>query len=180
MQVANRSRSDLRSAGPFVTQSGHRLPVRVLSTRDVPSLVEFYDYLSRRSKKLRLVGEEDATRARVEALRDGVDLDSKPIIAIMSGPAALIRGIGQYRSASVDTAQVQFTIDDSLREYEVEAELLHRVAEHARGRGFHFLSVVAPPDSALLEAIDTAFTIESECDSGETLVSISGDGDQAR
>jgi hypothetical protein len=96
-----------------VTTSGRRLPVQVLAERDIPALLEFYDYRSRRSQTIELLGMPNADRETIGALTDR-DLEATPVLAIMAGPSALIRGIAQYSSKSIGSAQTAFTIDESL------------------------------------------------------------------
>jgi hypothetical protein len=152
MQATNPRQAAPRSAGPFVTSSGRRLPVRLLAQPDIPALVEFQDYLARRSQPLQLLGQSKVERDRIQALTADV-FKTSPVIGIMCGPRALVRGLGQYTPTSETLAAAQFTIDDSLALDEVERELLYRVADAARGAGIDTLQVVAPPGSRLRAAI---------------------------
>jgi hypothetical protein len=162
-----------RSAGPFVTAFGSRLPVRILSDKDVPALLEFWDYLSRRDRKLALVGQPALDRRGVEEMSGEMSSAAGPILAIMSGPAALIRGICQYGPASNATAEATLTIDESLDRHKVTGEMLFRLADHARAAGYDRFEVAAGDGSVLLDALlESGFPVEKSAGSGRYLVTI--------
>ncbi len=129
MEHMDRQHSSPRSAGPFVTTSGRRLPVRTLSFRDVEGLIEFSDHLARRFDAPRVLGFD---RSALELMTES-EFDARIVIGIMAGPRSLIRGVGSYeRTPSAASADVSFTVDDSLLPDGVFREMVYRVADHAR------------------------------------------------
>ena len=162
-----------RSAGPFVTAFGTRLPVRVLGNDDVPALLEFSDYVARHGGKLALVGQPAIDREGVQAMSGEMSSAAGPILAIMNGPAALIRGICQYGPASSTTAEASFTIDQSLDRYNVTREMLFRLADHARANGYERFELAAGDGSVLLDAVlQSGFPVEKVTGSDRYLVTI--------
>lgn len=143
-----------RADGPFVTQSGRRLPVRRLTRTDVPALIEFHDFLSRRSKPLQLLGMADDARESLLALAGTDEFEGSTVLAIMAGPTALVRGLGQYRTQATGPADARFTIDESLDRDGTSREMLFRLADHARAAGVTELNVESTDASPMLEAIE--------------------------
>jgi hypothetical protein len=162
-----------RADGPFVTPGGRRLPVRQLAESDIPALLEFHDYLSRRSKPLQLLGMADGSRESVSGLAGSGEFERSPVLAIMAGPTALVRGIGQYRASEGRAADSRFTIDASLDQDGTSREMLLRLADHARSAGVGELDVEATEDSAMRAGIEgSGFSYTCETGTGHCLVNI--------
>jgi hypothetical protein len=140
--------------------------VRVLAPMYLPALVEFYDYRSRKDHQWHFLGAGNQGRDGLEALT-GEQLEASPILAIMAGPTALIRGIAQYGPANEGAADADFTIDESLDGDHVSDEMLYRLADHARAAGITRFKTSAAEGSAMLAAIGASgfpFTREAGTD----------------
>ena len=143
-----------RADGPFVTTNGRRLPIRRLTKTDVPALIEFHDFLSRRSKPLQLLGMADGARESLSALAGTDEFEGSTVLGIMAGPTARVRGLGQYRTHGTGPSDARFTIDESLDRDGTSREMLFRLADHARAAGVTELNVESGDASPMLEAIE--------------------------
>ncbi len=174
MESATEQTEFVRADGPFVTQGGRRMPVRQLAESDIPALVEFHDYLSRRSKPLQLLGMADGARESVLGLAGSGEFESHPVLAIMAGPTALVRGVSQYRAHKGAPADVRFTIDESLDKDGTSREMLLRLADHARLAGVSEFNVEAAEGSAMLDGIEhSGFPYTRQAGDDHCLVTIS-------
>lgn len=162
-----------RADGPFVTPNGRRLPVRRLTNADMPALIEFHDFLSRRSKPLQLFGMADGTAESLSRLSGTDEFECSTVLAIMAGPTALVRGPGQYRTHGTGPADARFTIDESLDRDRTSKEMLLRLADHARAAGVTHLKVEATDGSAMLEGVErSGFPYTRQADDNHCLVTI--------
>jgi len=117
-----------RSAGPFVTVEGRRLQVHTLAYTDVPRLVEFSDYLARRSDTTGVIG---FNRAALEDMTEAT-FDGQTMIGVLVGPSSLIRGVGSYAHGHGPRAYAAFTVDEALVPSGAFKDLVYRVADDAR------------------------------------------------
>lgn len=128
MPTIERTRGNPRSAGPFVTVEGRRLQVHTLAYTDVPRLVEFSDYLARRSDAPGVIG---FNRAALEDMTEAT-FDGQTMIALLVGPSSLIRGVGAYAHGHSPYAEAAFTVDDALVASGAFEDLVYRIADDAR------------------------------------------------
>ena len=128
MEQFDRHQPHQHSVGPFVTASGRRLSVRKLSFGDVTGLIEFSDYLARRSSDAEVTGFD---RSALESMTEA-RFNERTVIALSAGPRPLIRAVGAYEHMAAPSADVRFTVDDSLLADGVFCEMVYRIAEDAR------------------------------------------------
>ena len=128
MEQFDRHHSHQHSVGPFVTASGRRLPVRTLAFNDVPALIEFSDYLARRSSVSEVTGFD---RPALEGMTEA-RFNERTMIGLSAGPRPLLRAVGSYDHTSGPSTEVRFTVDNSLLTDGVFCEMVYRIAESAR------------------------------------------------
>lgn len=152
MQEIDRHQANRRSDGPFVTATGRRLPVRTLSFSDVPGLVEFSDYLARRSSDSAVAGfDGTALESMTEA-----QFNERTTIALSAGPRPLIRAVASYTRTSGPSAEVRFTIDNSLLADSVFREMVYRIADDARDHQVTELWAAEPVTGTERDALEAS------------------------
>ena len=111
--------------GPFVTQSGRRLPILTLTASDVPALVEFFDYRARRGLALPLSGNPSGTREGLAAM-DAAALRSG-VLGVRASQVGPLRGIAEFGTAADGTRMPNVLLDESIETPALQAELADRL-----------------------------------------------------
>lgn len=168
MQEFDRHQANRRADGPFVTASGRRLPVRTLTFNDVPELIEFSDYLARRSSNSAVAGLDGTA---LESLTEA-EFNERTTIALSAGPRPLIRAVASYKHTTGPSAEVRFTVDDALLATEVFREMVYRIADDARDHQIMELWTAEPAEGAERDALETSGFPVSAADDGRLTVNI--------
>lgn len=168
MQEFDRHQANRRSDGPFVTASGRRLPVRTLTFNDVPGLIEFSDYLARRSSDSAVAGLDGAA---LESITEA-EFNERTTIALSAGPRPLIRAVASYQRATGPSAEVRFTVDNALLADNVFSEMIYRIADDARDHQIIELWTPEPVEGAERDALKASGFPVNAADDGRLTVNI--------
>jgi hypothetical protein len=152
METDTRTPAELRAAGPFVSATGNRIGVSVLSQREIPGLLEFFDYRAARGLEFHLLGEEDSTRGAIANTPERA-FSGNAVLGVKSSRDGLIRGVLQYRRASAGGARVGFLLDDAIESLDLAIDVLERLIDNARAAGVTQLILAAPEPSTLFSAL---------------------------
>ena len=131
----------------FMPRDGRVVQFRHISGDDQLELQAFHRRLSLESRRLRFFAPlpelSDAMADRLTHL-DGINRCA--IVAVFPGERA-IRGVGRYERNDADSAEVAFTVEDSVQSQGLGSELLRRVAAEARAHGFRALTALVLPEN---------------------------------
>lgn len=134
-------------AETFTLRDGRTVEIRPISGDDQLELQAFHRRLSLESRRLRFFAPlpelSDAMADRLTHL-DGVNRAA--VVARFPGENA-IRGVGRYERNDADSAEVAFTVEDSVQSQGLGSELLRRVAAEARAHGFRTLTALVLPEN---------------------------------